>query len=53
MLVINPGMLSRRKGAGTYAIMTLHAPLLDGSEPADVPVGHRIFERARVEIVRI
>ncbi|PNY25316.1 DNA polymerase alpha subunit B [Tolypocladium capitatum] len=52
VLAINPGHLSKRKGAGTYARMTLHAPKVDG-EAADAMVSHRIFDRARVEIVRI
>ncbi|KAG6262169.1 hypothetical protein E4U49_003321 [Claviceps purpurea] len=50
VLTINPGSLSRRKGAGTYARMTLHAPSAAVSEDM---VSHRIFDRARVEIVRI
>ncbi|KAG5947006.1 hypothetical protein E4U59_002399 [Claviceps monticola] len=50
VLTINPGSLSRRKGAGTYARMTLHAPSAAISEDM---VSHRIFDRARVEIVRI
>ncbi|KAG6024238.1 hypothetical protein E4U40_003416 [Claviceps sp. LM458 group G5] len=50
VLTINPGSLSRRKGSGTYARMTLHAPSAAVSEDM---VSHRIFDRARVEIVRI
>lgn len=50
VLAINPGSLSRRKGAGTYARMTLHAPSVEGSSNI---ISHRIFDRARVEIVRI
>ncbi|CAK7234724.1 DNA-directed DNA polymerase alpha subunit pol12 [Sporothrix curviconia] len=55
VLMINPGYLSRRRGAGTYARMTLYAPQPaeehDGDETT--MVGHRIFERARVEITKI
>ena len=56
VVVINPGHLSKRRGAGTYARMTLHPPppppaAADGA--AAGVVGHRVFERARVEIVRI
>ncbi|KAK4191247.1 DNA polymerase [Podospora australis] len=54
VLVINPGYLSKRKGAGTYAKMTLYPPKLDA--PDDSTGGlhaHKIFERARVEITRI
>ncbi|KYK61530.1 hypothetical protein DCS_02672 [Drechmeria coniospora] len=53
VLAINPGHLSKRKGAGTYARMTLHAPKTKGTESADGMVSHRVFDRARVEIVRI
>lgn len=55
VLVINPGYLSRRRGAGTYARMTLYAAE-DKSEQAGgeaAMVGHKIFERARVEITKI
>ncbi|KAF7545587.1 hypothetical protein G7Z17_g9065 [Cylindrodendrum hubeiense] len=50
VLLINPGYLSKRRGAGTYARMTLYPPTLDSS--ADM-VSHQVFDRARVEIVRI
>ncbi|KAG6015436.1 hypothetical protein E4U41_004628 [Claviceps citrina] len=53
VLAINPGSLSRRKGPGTYARMTLHAPRRPSADPAGEMVSHRIFDRARVEIVRI
>ncbi|KAL2131048.1 hypothetical protein VTI74DRAFT_5611 [Chaetomium olivicolor] len=52
VVVINPGYLSKKRGAGTYAKMTLYPP-----SPKDIAsdgmVAHRIFERARVEITRI
>ncbi|KAF5024877.1 hypothetical protein F66182_3035 [Fusarium sp. NRRL 66182] len=52
VLLINPGYLSKRRGAGTYARMTLYPPSVpDGS--SDAMTGHQIFDRARVEIVRI
>ncbi|KAL0466912.1 alpha/primase associated subunit [Neurospora intermedia] len=54
VLVINPGYLSQRKRAGTYARMTLYPPKLSEADAA--PGGmlaHRIFERARVEVTRI
>ncbi|RDA87635.1 hypothetical protein CP532_3818 [Ophiocordyceps camponoti-leonardi (nom. inval.)] len=53
VVVINPGHLSKRKGAGTYAHMTLHSPEASNGVEADAIVGHRVFDRARVEIVRI
>jgi DNA polymerase alpha subunit B len=52
VLVINPGYLSKRRGAGTYAKMTLY-PLSQKDLGGDGLVAHRIFERARVEITRI
>ncbi|GAW12748.1 hypothetical protein ANO14919_021190 [Xylariales sp. No.14919] len=54
VLVINPGYLSKRRGAGTYARMTLYPPKLTEEEMnSSAMVGHRVFERARVEITRI
>ncbi|KAI3323293.1 DNA polymerase alpha/epsilon subunit B [Xylariaceae sp. AK1471] len=54
VLVINPGYLSKRRGAGTYARMTLYPPKLTEEETSSgAMVGHKIFERARVEITKI
>ncbi|KAJ8125577.1 hypothetical protein O1611_g8060 [Lasiodiplodia mahajangana] len=54
VLVINPGFLSKRRGAGTYARMTLYPPTLTEKEASSTEmVGHKIFERARVEITKI
>ncbi|KAI1328771.1 DNA polymerase alpha/epsilon subunit B [Xylariaceae sp. FL0255] len=53
VLVINPGYLSKRRGAGTYARMILYPPKLTEDEMGGGVVGHKIFERARVEITRI
>lgn len=53
MLVINPGYLSKRKGAGTYAKMTVYPPDLAKQEQMGGMLAHKIFERARVEITRI
>lgn len=50
--MINPGFSSKRRGAGTYARMTLYPPSADG-EAIDGMISHRVFDRARVEIVRI
>ncbi|KAK4040008.1 DNA polymerase alpha subunit B N-terminal-domain-containing protein [Parachaetomium inaequale] len=52
VLVINPGYLSKRKAAGTYAKMTLYPPSQEDIS-SDGMVAHKIFERARVEITRI
>ncbi|KAI0883314.1 DNA polymerase alpha, subunit B [Annulohypoxylon maeteangense] len=54
VLVINPGYLSKRRGAGTYARMTLFPPKLTDEElDKGGMVHHKVFERARVEITRI
>ncbi|KAF4443870.1 DNA polymerase alpha subunit B [Fusarium austroafricanum] len=52
VLLINPGYLSKRRGAGTYARMTLYPPSMP-SGSSEVMMGHQIYDRARVEIVRI
>ncbi|KAH9910106.1 DNA polymerase alpha/epsilon subunit B [Xylariomycetidae sp. FL2044] len=54
VLVINPGYLSKRRGAGTYARMTLYPPTLTEEEASSGSmVSHKVYERARVEITRI
>ena len=52
MLVINPGYLSKRKAAGTYAKMILYPPSPEDLV-GDGMVAHKVFERARVEITKI
>ncbi|KAL2760463.1 hypothetical protein ACRALDRAFT_2024434 [Sodiomyces alcalophilus JCM 7366] len=51
VLVINPGTLSKRRGAGTYARMALYPPSFE--EGSESLLSHRVFDRARVEITRI
>lgn len=53
VLVINPGYLSKRRGAGTYAKITVLAPDALGDKSPEEEVGHELFRRARVEIKRI
>ena len=54
VLVINPGSLSKRKAPGTYAQLTLHPANPTEEERAEGNVvGHRIFERGRVDIFKI
>jgi DNA polymerase alpha subunit B len=54
VLAINPGTLSKRRGAGTYAQFTLHPRVLGKEERATGGLLlHKIYERARVDIVRI
>lgn len=53
VLVINPGALSKRRGAGTYARMTLFPRELADDERDAGLVPHRVLPRAKVEIVKI
>ncbi|KAI1007981.1 hypothetical protein K3495_g263 [Podosphaera aphanis] len=56
VVVINPGYLSKRKAAGTYAQVTIQPPSLkeeEGGGGGTTFVAHRVFERARVEILKI
>ena len=53
VLVVNPGYLSKRKAAGTYTKMTIHPRSLTDEERGSSVVAHQVFERARVDIVRI
>jgi DNA polymerase alpha subunit B len=49
VLVVNPGTLARRRAAGTYARLTVHAMSVEG----EAVLAHRAYERTRVDIVRI
>lgn len=53
VLVINPGFLSKRKAAGTYARLTVQPAAVKEEDEGRKMVPHRLYERARVEIVRI
>ncbi|EEH09961.1 DNA polymerase alpha/primase associated subunit [Histoplasma capsulatum G186AR] len=53
VLVINPGTLSKRKAAGSFAQMTLHPRTLTEEEMNVKQVGHKVYERARVDVIRI
>ncbi|KAK8017586.1 DNA polymerase alpha- subunit B [Apiospora rasikravindrae] len=54
VLVVNPGYLSKRRGAGTYARVSLYPPKADEEEVGKAGmVSHKVFSRARVEITRI
>lgn len=54
VLVLNPGSLSKRKGNGTYIQATVYPRnLTDEEVRLGNPVGHNLFDRARVDIVRI
>ena len=52
VLVLNPGFLSKRMGSGSYAEMHVLPPQVkDGEEEGGL--SHRVWERARVEILKI
>ncbi|KAF1989921.1 DNA polymerase alpha/primase associated subunit [Aulographum hederae CBS 113979] len=54
VLTINPGTLSKRRGPGTYARMTV-LPVAVSEEERDIDalVPHKLWERTRVDIVKI
>lgn len=53
VIVINPGYLSKRRAAGTYTKVTVYPYTLSEAERGSSVVAHKVFERARVDIVRI
>ncbi|KAL1986487.1 hypothetical protein VTN96DRAFT_6246 [Rasamsonia emersonii] len=53
VLVINPGTLSKRRAAGTYAQMAIHPRTMTAEERQEKQLSHKIYERARVDVVRI
>ncbi|KAL1835555.1 hypothetical protein VTK73DRAFT_5534 [Phialemonium thermophilum] len=54
VLVVNPGHLSKRRGAGTYARMIVQAPPTSDAEMSSGGlIAHRVYSRARVDIIRI
>jgi DNA polymerase alpha subunit B len=54
VLVINPGTLAKRRAAGTYArVIVKPAVLNDDERRKGVAVAHKVWERTRVDIVRI
>jgi len=55
VLVVNTGSISKKKAPGTYAQMVVYPRKITDEEHAagSTMVGHKVFERARVDIVRI
>ena len=53
--MVNPGTLSKRRGPGTYAQMAVHPRKLTSEERAspETMVGNHVFDRTRVDVVRI
>ena len=52
-MVVNPGHLSKRKAPGTFAQLTLHPRVLVDEEQELNNIPHNIFERGRLDVVRI
>ena len=54
VLCINPGTLSKKRGAGTFTSMDVVPRTLSEEErESGEAAAHCIFERARVDVVRI
>ncbi|RAK71265.1 DNA-directed DNA polymerase alpha subunit POL12 [Aspergillus fijiensis CBS 313.89] len=51
--VINPGTLSKRRAAGTYAQLAIHPRTISAEERDQKQVSHKLYERTRVDINRI
>ena len=56
VVAVNPGTLMKRKGAGTYARLTVKPMTVESASEKEREqglLGHRLWERCRVDIVRI
>lgn len=53
VVCINPGTLSKKRGPGTYAAVSVHPRVLADQDRESDYATHNLFERARVEITRI
>jgi|TARA_R110002003_G_scaffold3266_1_gene25019 DNA polymerase alpha subunit B len=54
VIVINPGTLAKRRAAGTYArVIVQPAVVHDAEREKGFAVAHKLWERARVDIVKI
>lgn len=54
VIVINPGTLAKRRAAGTFARMIVQPAVVSEAErEKGVAVAHKLWERTRVDIVRI
>lgn len=53
VLVVNPGTLSKRRAAGSYAQMAIHPRVIAEDEREEKQLGHKLYERTRVDINRI
>ncbi|KKK16017.1 hypothetical protein AOCH_005870 [Aspergillus ochraceoroseus] len=53
VLTINPGTISKRRSAGTYAQIAIHPRVISEEERGKKHIRHNLYERARVDILRI
>ncbi|KAF1921414.1 DNA polymerase alpha subunit B N-terminal-domain-containing protein [Ampelomyces quisqualis] len=54
VIVINPGTLAKRRAAGTYArVIVQPARISDAERERGLAVAHKLWERTRVDIVKI
>lgn len=54
MLVINPGTLAKRRAAGTFARVIVQPRVVtDDEREKGLAVAHKLWERTRVDIVKI
>jgi DNA polymerase alpha subunit B len=54
VIIINPGTLAKRRAAGTFArIIVQPAKITDEERDRGVAVAHRLWDRCRVDIVKI
>ncbi|KAF9918036.1 DNA-directed DNA polymerase alpha subunit pol12 [Lobosporangium transversale] len=63
IIIVNPSQLSKGQSGGTYARLTIHPipnaflddmlTLMDEDEPQTMSTYHRVYERCRVDLVRI
>lgn len=53
VVVVNPGFLSKRRGPGTFAKLTVLPRLVAEEERSASVLAHKLYERVRVDITRI
>lgn len=54
VMVLNPGFASKKRGAGSFAMMVARKrEVADGEREAGKGVSHELYQRARVDIVRV
>lgn len=53
VMVINTGFLSKKKSPGTFAQMRVLPRTITEAEQSEEKIPHNIFERARIDVVRI